>query len=148
MFGLSRSEWIWLPVVLAAVVLIYLPGLGNALVFDDAYLTEGLFSEYGRWGQWGTRMLSFGSFVWLQALFGEGWWKQRLFNLLLHCGVVIALWAFYREVLRHIAPPRDESLGSSVSVAIPYEKSLALGIAIGFFALNPVAVGALKSIET
>jgi tetratricopeptide (TPR) repeat protein len=142
-FRLSRSEWTWLPVVLAAVLLIYLPGLSNGLVFDDAYLTEGLFNDY-RTLDWRSRMLSYGSFVWLQAIVGEGWWKQRLFNLLLHVGVILALWALYREVLRHIAPPRDLSLGAAAEAPkVPYEKSLALGLGIGVFALNPMGVYAV-----
>ena len=51
------------------------------------------------------RMLSYGSFVWLQDLWGPGWWKQRLFNLALHAAVTLCLWALYREILRAIAPP-------------------------------------------
>jgi hypothetical protein len=132
---LSRGEWLWLPVTLAALLLIYLPGLGNPPLFDDEILTDGeIFQQY-RSLQMRTRMLSYGSFVWVQALFGDGWWKQRLVNLAIHAAVVVALWAFYREILRHIEAPRDEG------VAQPrYHESPALGVAIGFFALNPVAV--------
>jgi tetratricopeptide (TPR) repeat protein len=137
----TRIELLWLPLVLAAILVIYLPSLGNALVFDDGYLADGeLFADYASALQLRERMLSYGSFVWLQAIFGEGWWKQRLFNVLLHCGVVVALWALYREILRHVeaapAEPGDEP-------AAPLYQSPALGVAIGFFALNPVAVYAV-----
>ena len=139
----SRSELIWLPLVVVALLVIYLPGLGSAPVFDDALLTERAFqSSYGSLLDLKIRMLSYGSFVWLQQLAGEGWWKQRALNLLIHFGVVLALWALYREILRHIAPPRDESTGADKAAA-PYEKSPALGLAIAFFALNPVAVYAV-----
>jgi hypothetical protein len=37
----SRSELIWLPLVLVAVLAIYLVGLDNPPIFDDAYLTDG-----------------------------------------------------------------------------------------------------------
>ena len=134
---LTRIELAWLPIVGLALLAIYLPGLGNALVYDDAYLNEGLFTEYASLLPLRVRMLSYGSFVWVQALFGEGWWKQRLFNLVLHACTVLALWAFYREVLRHVSPQRDEN------AAAPYHRSPALGVAIGFFALNPVAVYAV-----
>lgn len=131
----SRIELAWLPIVAAALLLIYLPGLGNALVYDDGYLTEELFSEYASLLPLRVRLLSYGSFVWLQSLFGEGWWKQRIFNLLVHAGVVASLWALYREILRHIASSAEEG-----HEAVPYYRSPALGLAIGFFALNPVAV--------
>ena len=136
------AEWLWLPIVAIALLAIYLPGLGNALVYDDSYLVQGLFSDYAAL-QPRIRMLSYGSFVWLQELFGEGWWKQRVFNLLLHVAVVISLWALYREILRHLAPPVDEAIEEAVEGDVaptPYHRSPALGIAIGFFALNPVAV--------
>ena len=137
----TRLELIWLPLVIAAVLVIYLPGLGNALVFDDGYLADGeLFADYASAFQLRARMLSYGSFVWLQAIFGEGWWKQRLFNVIIHCGVVVALWALYRHVLRHVAASPAEPGGEP---SAPLHESPALGLAIGFFALNPVAVYAV-----
>ncbi len=137
-FRLSPAEWIWLPIVGAALLAIYAPGLGNSLVYDDSYLTGGLFDEYASMLQLRVRMLSYGSFVWIQAVFGEGWWKQRLFNLVLHFAVVISLWGLYREILRHIVAPADDS-----PAATPLYRSPALGLAVGFFALNPVAVYAV-----
>jgi tetratricopeptide (TPR) repeat protein len=129
----SRNELVWLPLVLAAMALIYLPGLGNPLLFDDALLAEAKFAQdYANPFLVKERMLSYGSFVWLQALLGDGWWKQRLFNFFLHAGVVAALWAFWRELLRHVEP-----VGENM------HRSPALGFAIGFFALNPVAVYAV-----
>jgi tetratricopeptide (TPR) repeat protein len=130
----SRYEVIWLPLVIAAVLLIYIPGLGNSLVFDDAYLTDQLRSDYRGFDEFRVRMLSYGSFVWLHALMGEGWWKQRLVNLAIHLAVVVALWNLYREILRAIVAPPDAAPAPS------YDRSPALGFAIGFFALNPVAV--------
>jgi tetratricopeptide (TPR) repeat protein len=139
----SRIELIWLPIVLIALLGIYLPSLGNLLVFDDGYLADGkLFADYRKAFELRARMLSYGSFVWLQALAGEGWWKQRLVNLAIHGGVVVALWALYREILRHIAPSAEEA-GDAAKPAVPYDRSPALGFAIGFFALNPVAVYAV-----
>ena len=71
----ALKEILWLPIVLVAVLLIYVPGLGNELVFDDGYLGEGtLFEEY-KGLQLRVRVVSYGSFVWVQALLGEGWWK-------------------------------------------------------------------------
>lgn len=139
----TRIPWsrlAWVPLVVLALAAIYLPGLGNALVFDDAYLTEGLYGEYRNPAEVRARWLSYGSFVWVTALLGEGWWKQRLVNLLLHAGTVAALWGLYRELLRHIAVEKDP-LSHEEPVAL--RDAPALGLAIGFFALNPVAVYAV-----
>ena len=125
-----------MPLVLAALAIIYLPGLDNTPVFDDEILTNGeIFATYGGI-ELKTRMLSYGSFVWVHALFGDGWWKQRLVNVLLHVGVVFSLWGFYREMLRHVVAP----LNDDGTAGTPYYRSPALGFAIAFFALNPVAV--------
>lgn len=133
MRSVFRREHLWIPLLLAAVLLIYVPGLGNPLVFDDELLTEARFArDYANPLTAKERMLSYGSFVWLQWLLGEGWWKQRLVNLLLHVAVAGALWGFWREILRHVEPKAEA-----------IDRSPALGLAIGAFALNPVAVYAV-----
>src|SRR5438128_7638498 len=81
-------------------------------------------------------MLSYGSFVWLRELLGDEWWKQRVVNLAIHFGVIVSLWALYREILRHIEPPSEGASG-------PLHQSPALGFGIAFFALNPAAVYAV-----
>lgn len=131
--SLARPGPIAAAVILAALFLIYLPGLGNELVFDDTYLTDGLFGDYASILKLRPRMLSYGTFVWVQALVGEGWWKQRLVNLAIHACVVLLLWALYRTILRHIVQ-------GGAADARDYADSPALPFAIGFFALNPVAV--------
>src|SRR5688500_8246880 len=113
--GLALRHVAWVPLVVAALLLIYVPGLGNALVFDDGYLADGeLFSDYRSALEMRSRWLSYGSFVWLQAVFGEGWWKQRVFNLVLHGAVIVALWALYRRLLAAIEPaPVELPLGAA-----------------------------------
>ncbi|HUQ27011.1 MAG TPA: tetratricopeptide repeat protein [Usitatibacter sp.] len=135
----AGRQWLWLPAIAVVVFAIYLPGLGNLAVFDDAFYTDGaLKSRYSEM-HLRPRMLSYGTFLWLDTLFGEGLWKQRLANIAFHLGVVVALWGFYREILRSIVPPAPEP-GEE---ARPLHESRALGLAIGFFALNPVAVYAV-----
>jgi len=125
---------LWLP-LLAAVLLVFLPSLGSQLVFDDAYLASGrLFSDYATLTEFRPRMVSYGSFVWIHDTLGEEWWKQRLVNILLHLGVVGALWALYRELIARL-----ESAPGSGAAAGEVDR-FALLVAIGFFALNPVAV--------
>lgn len=124
----------------AGVLAAYLPGLGNGLVFDDALLENGsIFGVYGSLADLRVRMLSYGSFVWIQELLGDGWWKQRLVNIALHVCVVGALYALTARLLGHVKDERVGSEGaSSIDRAIP---GLRLGIVV--FALNPVAVYAV-----
>lgn len=133
-----RSEWVWLPAIVAGILAIYLPGLANSLVFDDGPLAEDLFQRYRSLADLQVRHLSYGSFPWLASLFGDGWWKQRLVNIGIHAGVVVALWGLYREILARIAAPEGEP-GSQPD----YPNAPALGLAIGFYALNPVAAYAV-----
>ncbi len=125
--------------VAAGILAIYLPGLGNTLVFDDGPLAEDLFNRYRALTELRVRQLSYGSFPWLAAVFGDGWWKQRLVNLAIHAGVVVALWGLYREILAHIAAPEGDA-----GPRPDYANAPALGLAIGFFALNPVATYAVS----
>lgn len=125
--------------LLAATLAIYLPGLGNALVFDDQRLADGtVFGSYGALWPLQSRALSYGSFVWVAELFGQGWWKQRLLNVVLHLGVAAAVYGLLRELLRSLKLPDDSALSSD-----PADQRAALRIAVAVFALNPVAVYAV-----
>ena len=135
----ARSPLLWLPLLAAGLLLVYLPGLGNQLVFDDEYLASGkLFSDYAALGEFRERLVSYSTFVWIRDALGEGWWKQRVFNLVLHAGVVAALWGLYRELLQRLAP----APGAQEAPAAPYDAA-ALAVAVGFFALNPAGVYAV-----
>lgn len=132
----SQATWIWLALIISGMLGIYLPALDNVPVYDDQLLVSGqLFREFGSLLDFKPRMLSYGSFVWVQDLVGDGWWKQRLVNLAIHVAVVAALWAFYNELLRGI----DAVAGT----AVRDRSSPAMGLALGMFALNPVAVYAV-----
>jgi tetratricopeptide (TPR) repeat protein len=133
-----RNDLLCFAALVAAILVIYLPGLGNPLVFDDAYLTDKLRDEYGTYPL-KVRILSYGSFLWLADLLGEGWWKQRLVNILVHVGVVAALAGLYREILRALDPPAPGP-DPTKPAPVPYAESPAFWVAIGVFALNPVAV--------
>ena len=130
----------WLALLALGAAVIYLPGLGNLPIFDDDYLASGdLLREYGSLLPIKQRLLSYGSFVWVHAALGDGWWKQRLVNLLLHAATVAAVWAFWREVLAGIAVPREPG---GDATALPAE-SAAFRLGMLAFALNPVAVYAV-----
>ena len=123
-----------------AVAALYWTGLGNALIFDDERLRDGtIFGQYGRLSEFKARLLSYGSFVWLQALAGEGWWKQRVFNVVLHLGTVFA-------VYRLLAALFERTEFSAKERSVPHfeaSRTAALRIGVALFALNPVAVYAV-----
>lgn len=119
---------------------IYLPGLKNDLIFDDLRLVDGsIFGEYGGLLSFKQRMLSYGSFVWIQELFGEGWWKQRLLNIFLHFGVLCSLYAFLHSILK----THSNFLESEKQEEVGRSHTAALQVAVALFALNPVAVYAV-----
>ena len=129
----------WLGLAVLGLAAIYLPGLDNALVFDDDYLATGeLFREYASWLPFKQRLLSYETFVALHAI-TEAWWVQRVFNVLLHAATVAAVWGFWREVAAtievkaEIAAPAPE----------PLSRTAAFRFGMLFFALNPVAVYAV-----
>ena len=124
------STLVFLFALVAAVLLVYVPGLQNELVFDDARLTDGtVFGNYGHLLEIKRRMLSYGSFVWVQNLLGEGWWKQRLLNVVLHLLMCWSLYLLVQTLLSRVHAVADTVAASRVAVIL--------------FAVNPVAVYAV-----
>lgn len=136
----SKAPYLYAAILVAAVLCVYLPSLNNALIFDDLRLGDGsIFGEYGSLLKFKQRMLSYGSFVWAQELLGEGWWKQRLINVLLHLGVVASLFALLNALVT------TERFPAALSSQEHFERSrtAALRVGVALFALNPVAVYAV-----
>jgi tetratricopeptide (TPR) repeat protein len=139
MRGIARfAAYWWIPLLVLGLGLIYLPGLGNDLIFDDEILTDGtVFEGYGSPLAVKARSLSYGSFVWIRTLFGEEWLPQRLTNLGLHLATALLLFALTRRALDQVGfdayPP----------VRLSQSRDCAAGAATLLFALNPVAVYAV-----
>ena len=126
--------------VLAAVLAIYLPGWNHELLFDDLRLTDGaIFGNYGSLLTFKQRMLSYGSFIWVDLLAGPGWWKQRLVNVGLHLATVAALYALVRELLERTRFPED--FESQPHFGMSRKAAVQVGVAL--FAVNPMAVYAV-----
>ncbi len=136
-----RRDLMFSAAIAAVVLAVYLPGLGNPLIFDDAYLVDHLKDAHRRF-RLQVRMLSYGSFVWLRRSSARGGGSSASPTLRSTlpwswpCGACIAR-SFATSPFRR---PMDPPAGVPVE---PYEKSPALGLAIGLFALNPVAVYAV-----
>ena len=126
--------------VLAAVLAIYLPGWNHELLFDDLRLTDGaIFGNYGSLLTFKQRMLSYGSFIWVDLLAGPGWWKQRLVNVGLHLATVAALYALVRDLLERTRFPED--FESQPHFGMSRQAAVQVGVAL--FAVNPMAVYAV-----
>lgn len=136
----SASELIFVIGLTLAVGAVYWTGLGNALVFDDERLRDGtVFGQYGHLSEFKARLLSYGSFVWVQDLFGEGWWKQRVVNVVLHLGTVFAVYRLLAALLERTEFSAQERSAQHFEAS----RTLALRIGVALFALNPVAVYAV-----
>ncbi len=123
--------------------LLYLPSLGNVLVFDDAIITSGqLSAEYGAGFSFKPRVLSYSTIVWLQKIVGDAWWLQRLVNIALHLGVVAMLYVFYRQLVVSLAAVQVPS-GTEAADQPRIANHWALLIGVAWYALNPTAVYAV-----
>jgi len=124
----------------AGIAVLYSFGINNQLVFDDARLADGsIFGQYGSLLQLKARLLSYGSFVWLQALLGDGWWKQRTFNIGLHIATALTLYAFVLALFERTE--WSDSSRESPNFSSSLRASARLGVAL--WAFNPVAVYAV-----
>lgn len=136
----GKAPYFFALILLLAVLGVYLPGLNNELLFDDQRLTEGsIFGVYGSLLDIRQRMVSYGSFVWVDHLVGSGWWKQRIVNVSLHLGVVAAVYAFLKALLAHTKFPAD--IEEQAHFAASQRAALRVGVAL--FALHPMAVYAV-----
>ena len=128
-------------VLVVATIGIYLPGLDNELLFDDVPLLKNrsLFHAYGSLLEFKQRMLSYGSFVWIEQWFGPGYWKQRLVNVILHLGSVAALYGLLKALL--VQTRFSEDLETEDHFAASRIAAVQIGVAL--FALHPVAVYAV-----
>ena len=134
------SLFIFSLVLAAAVLGIYLPGWNHGLVFDDLRLNDdAIFGRYGSLLDFKQRMLSYGSFVWIDALTGSRWGLQRLLNIALHLGAVAALYALVRELLLHTRFPEEFEAHPHFGLS----RLAAARVAVALFAVNPVAVYAV-----
>ncbi len=122
--------------LLLVVLVLYLPSLGNVLVFDDNILISGqVFAEHWNPFSLKPRSLSYSTFSWLHALAPEAWWLQRLVNVGVHAAVVGMLWVFYSTLLKSLQLSPDEN-GDTY-------RRWALLAGVTWFALNPTAVYAV-----
>lgn len=119
-------------VAAVALLIIYVPGLSNGLIFDDFLLRNPDFFTVYEWPRWlQSRGVAYASFGWVRELAGTSWEAQRLVNLLIHAlNCLLLYWLLSRL------------LGSKLSAQLAGDKpahEATLVVAVAWFALNPVA---------
>lgn len=123
----------------AAIALLYSFSINNQLVFDDERLIDGtIFGQYGNLMVLKVRSLSAGSFVWLQSILGEGWWKQRILNIVLHIATALTLYTLVLTLLVRNSWGNDHLTDAFLS---SLQNAARAGVAL--WAFNPVAVYAV-----
>ncbi|MFA7606882.1 MAG: tetratricopeptide repeat protein [Rhodocyclaceae bacterium] len=120
--------------MLLCLAFIYGGGLGNEFIFDDDILRTVVPEEYGSLVELKPRLLSYGSFVWIDAVVPESLsiQVQRFFNVLLHFLTALGLYCLHARLLRAVT-------GATTNHAI--HPALSFGVLL--FACNPVAVYAV-----
>ena len=123
----------WVLALLAAVCALYLPFLGNPLVFDDVPLFSGGFLEYYAHAPFKLefRWFHFASMGWTARVFSDLFPQPfRLGNLLLHAANAIVLFFLLRQLLAAVLREQAD--------ALTVTRGAWLGALI--FALHPLAV--------
>jgi tetratricopeptide (TPR) repeat protein len=119
---------------------VYSIGINNALVFDDARLNDGtVFGSYGNLIPLKLRLLSYGSFNWVQALVGESIPVQRALNIALHLATCRAIYALFALLIPRIS--YSEEVRSEAGFLPSQLGALRVGVVL--FALHPVATYAV-----
>lgn len=118
------------------IVAAYWGAWTHGLIFDDSGLA-GLVSQYAALDALRPRLLAYGSFAWLENAFGwaQGGAVQRVFNLVIHCGVVIGLFMLHRGLFSRLPGQAVAEPGGWREQRV----SLALAVAVLMFAVHPVA---------
>lgn len=133
----SRASWIYGLTLSLALLGLYAFGFSNQLVFDDGRFVDGsIFGRYGHLWPLKTRVLSYGTFVWIRELLGEAWLWQRIFNTLLHIATALALARLIEELL--LSTRWSDQLHDSPDYARSLRMASQSSAAI--WAFHPVAV--------
>jgi protein O-mannosyl-transferase len=118
-------------VVAIATAILYVPFLGNPLVFDDRIFFSGYRFSYYATNPLGfdLRLPPYFTLAVTEVLWGGVLEAQRIVSLLLHVGVALALYWVLVEAQRAVLPP-----------AVQDHVPLRAAIGAAAFALHPVAV--------
>ena len=122
----------------AGLLLLYATGFKNQFIFDDSIFTDGrIFGQYGGLLPLKPRLLSYGSFVWIDAIWTQSWALQRAVNALLHLATALSMAALVYQLLKNTRLWGEEfETGDNLKT----QRWAASGVAAAIWAFHPVAV--------
>jgi tetratricopeptide (TPR) repeat protein len=122
----------------AGLLLLYATGFKNQFIFDDSIFTDGrIFGQYGGLLPLKPRLLSYGSFVWIDAIWSQSWAVQRAVNTLLHLATALSMATLVYQLLKNTRLWGEEfETGDHVKT----QRWAASGVAAAIWAFHPVAV--------
>ena len=114
-----------------AALALYWPSLHNPTCFDDVMLLEGgrAYSFFLNGFSFSPRWLPYITIAWVEVLFDDGLFVQRLFNLGLHLITAYVLYRLVIQVSDYVAPHRNNTRAAFAAAPI--------------FLLHPLAVYAV-----
>lgn len=122
----------------AGLMLLYATGFKNQFIFDDSIFTDGrIFGQYGDLLSLKPRLLSYSSFVWVDAIWSQNWAVQRAINALLHLATALSIAALVYQLLQNTRLwGEDLDTGADLKA----QRWTASGLAAAIWAFHPVAV--------
>ena len=122
----------------AGLMLLYATGFKNQFIFDDSIFSDGrIFGHYGDLLTLKPRLLSYGSFVWVDAIWSQNWVVQRAINALLHLATALSIAALVYQLLKNTRLWGEEF---DAGADLKTQRWLASGVAAAIWAFHPVAV--------
>jgi protein O-mannosyl-transferase len=122
----------------AGLMLLYATGFKNQFIFDDSIFSDGrIFGQYGDLLTLKPRLLSYGSFVWVDAIWSQNWVVQRAINALLHLATALSIAALVYQLLKNTRLWGEEF---DAGADLKTQRWLASGVAAAIWAFHPVAV--------
>lgn len=139
-FPIKNWRPIFYAVLLCVVVAaVYSFGLHNQRIFDDERLVDGTVASYSNLLPFKLRLLSYGSFNWLQPLVGESMPVQRAFNVALHLATCWTLYLLFAVLIPRITFTEEITANPEFKPS----QMAALRVGVLVYALHPVATYAV-----
>lgn len=122
------TRWFWFIGLASLTIFLYSSSFRYAPFFDDANFFEfgGLNTVFHGGGSFSPRWLPYFSMAWIDLLFEERIYSQRIASLVFHLLTTYALYVLVRQVSQHVAPHRNNERAALAAALL--------------FALHPLAV--------
>lgn len=127
-----------------AALALYWPYLHNPIFFDDTNLLEGgrIYSFFLNGFSFSPRWLPYMTMAWVEVLFADGLFVQRLFNVVLHLLTAYVLYRLVLQVSDHVVPHRNNARAAMAAAMIFLMHPLAV-YAVGYIIQRSILMATL-----